>query len=71
MLLLPWAKFKIRQLLNEERTRAAAEERDSDATAQELKIPYGDTVIQKLLNKYELRNSQDLYVLIESEKISL
>ena len=66
------AKSKIRQLLNEERTRAAAEGKEIlMRRLRNWKIPYGDTVIQKLLNKYELRNSQDLYVLIESEKISL
>lgn len=66
------AKSKIRQLLNEERTRAAAEGKEIlMRRLRNWKIPYGDAVIQKLLNKYELRNSQDLYVLIESEKISL
>lgn len=66
------AKSKIRQLLNEERTRAAAEGKEIlMRRLRNWKITYGDAVIQKLLNKYELRNSQDLYVLIESEKISL
>lgn len=66
------AKSKIRQLLNEERTRAAAEGKEVlMRRLRNWKIPYGDTVIQKLLNKYELKNSQDLYALIESGKINL
>ncbi len=66
------AKSKIRQLLNEEKTRAAAEGKDVlMRRLKNWKIPYGDSVVQKLLNKYELKSAQDLYFLIESQKINL
>lgn len=66
------AKSKIRQLLNEERTRAAAVGKEIlMRRLKNWKIPYGDAVIQKLLNWQNLRNAQDLYYQIESQKIDL
>lgn len=66
------AKTKIKQALNEEKTRAAAEGKEIlMRRLKNWKIPYGDTVIQKLINHYNFKTSQDLYSLIESNKIDL
>jgi GTP pyrophosphokinase len=66
------AKTKIKQLLNEEKTKAAAEGKEIlMRRLKNWKIPYGDTVIKKLLDSYNLKTAQDLYFLIASEKIDL
>jgi GTP pyrophosphokinase len=66
------AKTKIKQVLNEEKTRAAAEGKEMlMRRLKNWKIPYGDTVIQKLLNHYNFKTAQDLYYLIETGKIEL
>ena len=66
------AKTKIKQVLNEEKTRAAAEGKEIlMRRLKNWKIAYGDTVIQKLLNTYDLKTSQDLYYLIATEKLEL
>ena len=66
------AKTKIRLVLNEEKTKAAAEGKEIlMRRLKNWKIAYGDTVIQKLLNFYSLKTSQDLYYLISTEKIEL
>ncbi len=66
------ARSKIKLALNEEKTRAAAEGKEMlMRRLKNWKIPYGDTVIQKLLNHYDLKSSQDLYFLIQTEKIEL
>ncbi len=66
------AKTKIKQVLNEEKTRAAAEGKEILLRRlKNWKITYGDTLIQKLLNSYSLKTAQDLYYLIASEKIDL
>ena len=66
------AKTKIRQVLNEEKTKAAAEGREIlMRRLKNWKIAYGDTVIQKLLNSLNLKTAQDLYFLIATEKIEL
>ena len=66
------AKTKIKQVLNEEKTRAAAEGKEIlMRRMKNWKIVYGDTLIQKLLNSYSLKTAQDLYYLIATEKIEL
>lgn len=66
------AKAKIKQVLNEEKTKAAAEGKEIlMRRLKNWKISYGDLVVQKLLNTFNLRTSQDLYYLISTEKIEL
>jgi len=66
------AKTKIRQVLNEEKTVAAAEGKEIlMRRLKNWKIAYGDAVINKLLSYYQLKTAQDLYFLIASEKIDL
>jgi GTP diphosphokinase / guanosine-3',5'-bis(diphosphate) 3'-diphosphatase len=66
------AKTKIKQVLNEEKTKAAAEGKEIlMRRMKNWKIAYGDTLIQKLLNSYSLKTAQDLYYLIATEKIEL
>ncbi len=63
------AKTKIRQVLNEEKTRAAAEGKEIlMRRLKNWKISYGDMVIQKLLNHYNLKTAQDLYFNIATGK---
>ncbi|HEX2975189.1 MAG TPA: TGS domain-containing protein, partial [Bacteroidales bacterium] len=66
------AKSKIKQVLNEEKTKAAAEGKEIlMRRLKNWKIPYGDLVVQKLLTTLNLKTSQDLYYLIAIEKIEL
>jgi guanosine-3',5'-bis(diphosphate) 3'-pyrophosphohydrolase len=66
------AKTKIKQVLNEEKTKAAADGKEIlMRRMKNWKIVYGDTLIQKLLNSYNLKTAQDLYYLIATEKIEL
>lgn len=66
------AKIKIKQVLNEEKTKAAADGKEIlMRRLKNWKIAYGDLVIQKLLNNYNLKLAQDLYYLIATEKIEL
>jgi GTP pyrophosphokinase len=66
------AKTKIKQVLNEEKTRAASEGKEMlMRRLKNWKIPYGDTLIQKLLNHYNFKTAQDLYYLINTGKIEL
>ncbi len=66
------AKSKIKQVLNEEKTKAAAEGKEIlMRRLKNWKITYGDINIQKLLNFYNLKTAQDLYYLISVEKIDL
>jgi GTP diphosphokinase / guanosine-3',5'-bis(diphosphate) 3'-diphosphatase len=66
------AKTKIKQVLNEEKTKAAAEGREMlMRRLKNWKIPYGDPVIKKLINLYHLKTGQDLYYLIAIGKIEL
>jgi len=66
------AKTKIKQVLNEEKTKAAADGKEIlMRRMKNWKIVYGDTLIQKLLNSYSLKTAQDLYYLIATEKIEL
>ncbi len=63
------AKTKIRQVLNEEKTKAAAEGKEIlMRRLKNWKIPYGDIVIQKLINHYSLKTAQDLYYNIATGK---
>jgi GTP diphosphokinase / guanosine-3',5'-bis(diphosphate) 3'-diphosphatase len=63
------AKTKIRQVLNEEKTKAAAEGKEIlMRRLKNWKIPYGDTVIQRLINYYELKTARDLYYNIATGK---
>ena len=66
------ARSKIKLALNEEKAKAAAEGKEMlMRRLKNWKIAYGDAVIQKLINFYNLKTSQDLYSLIESGKIEL
>lgn len=66
------AKTKIKQLLNEEKTKAAAEGKEIlMRRLRNWKLEYGDMVIQKLLQSLDLKTSLELYYLIASEKIDL
>jgi len=66
------AKTKIRQVLNEEKTKAAADGKEIlMRRLKNWKIVYGDMLIQKLLNNYNLKTAQDLYYLIATEKLEL
>jgi GTP pyrophosphokinase len=66
------AKTKIRQVLNEEKTKAAADGKEIlMRRLKNWKIAYGDTNIQKLQSHYNLKTAQDLYYLIATEKIEL
>src|SRR5664280_2342074 len=66
------ARTKIKQVLNEEKVKAAAEGKEILLRRlKNWKIQYGDTLIQKLINHYNLKTAQDLYFQIESGKICL
>lgn len=66
------ARTKIKQALNEERTKAAAEGKEMlMRRLKNWKIPYGDSVIQKLILHYNYKTAQDLYCNIESGKTDL
>lgn len=64
------AKAKIKQALNEEKARAAAEGKEMLARRlRNWKLNFSDTIVQKLLNHYKLKTAQDLYFFISSGKI--
>jgi guanosine-3',5'-bis(diphosphate) 3'-pyrophosphohydrolase len=66
------AKTKIRQVLNEEKVKAAAEGKEIlMRRLKNWKIPYGDSVIQKLINYYGFKTAQDLYFQVTTGKIEL
>jgi GTP pyrophosphokinase len=66
------AKNRIRQVLNEEKTKAAAEGKEIlMRRIKNWKIPFGDTVIGKLLDHYNLKTAQDLYFNISAGKTEL
>jgi guanosine-3',5'-bis(diphosphate) 3'-pyrophosphohydrolase len=66
------AKTKIKQALNEEKTKAAAEGREIlMRRLKNWKIPFGDTLVQKLINHYNFKTAQDLYFLIYTGKLEL
>jgi GTP pyrophosphokinase len=66
------AKTKIKQVLNEEKTKAAADGKEIlMRRLKNWKMVYGDLLIQKLLTNYNLKSAQDLYYLIATEKLEL
>ncbi len=66
------ARSRIRQALNEEKVRLAAEGKEIlTRRLKNWKIPYGDATVMKLLNEYELKTSQDLYFSIAIGDIDL
>lgn len=66
------AKTKIKQVLNEEKTKAAAEGKEIlMRRLKNWKMAYGDAVIQRLIIHFNLKNAQDLYFLIASDKLDL
>ena len=66
------ARTKIKQVLNEEKTLAAAEGKEIlMRRLKNWKITFGDEVIKKLQTSFQMRTAQDLYFMIASEKIDL
>lgn len=66
------ARTRIRQALNEDRVAAASEGKEiMMRRMKNWKIPYTDTAINTLLDRYNLKNAQDLYVRISTEDIDL
>jgi len=66
------AKTKIRQVLSEEKTKAAADGKEIlMRRLKNWKMNYGDSTIQNLINHYSYKNAMDLYCSIESGKIDL
>ena len=66
------ARTKIRQALNEEKVRLAAEGKEIlTRRLKNWKIPYGDATVVKLLEEYGLKTSQDLYFSIAIGEIEL
>ena len=66
------AKTKIKLALNEEKAKAAADGKEIlMRRLKNWKIPYGDSVIQKLINHYGFKTAQDLYYMIDTGKIEL
>ncbi len=66
------AKTKIKQTLNEEKLKAA--EAGKEILIRRLKnwkIRYSDPVVIKLLSFYKLKLAQDLYWMIQTEKIDI
>jgi GTP pyrophosphokinase len=66
------AKAKIKQVLNEEKAKAAAEGKEILMRRfKNWKIPYGDAVIQQLISHYNFKTAQDLYFLISTGKLEM
>ncbi len=66
------AKTKIKLALNEEKAKAAAEGKEMlMRRLKNWKMAYGDAVIQRLIFHYNLKNAQDLYFLIATDKLDL
>ncbi len=66
------ARSKIKLALNEEKMRAAAEGKELlMRRLKNWKLSYSDSVIQKLINHYNYKTSQDLYFHISTGKIGL
>lgn len=66
------ARTSIKQALNEERVSAAAKGREIlTRRLKNWKIPFSDTMVNRLLVKYNLKNAQDLYFRISTEEIAL
>lgn len=66
------ARAKIKQALNEEKFRLAAEGKEMlTRRLKNWKIPYGDATVVRLLEEYDLKTSQDLYFNIAIGEIDL
>jgi len=66
------ARTKIKQALNEEKFRLAAEGKEIlTRRLKNWKIPYGDATVVRLLEEYGLKTSQDLYFSIAIGEIDL
>jgi GTP pyrophosphokinase len=66
------ARTKIRQALNEEKVKLAAEGKEMlTRRLKNWKIPYGDATVVRLLGEYGFKNSQDLYFSIAIGEIEL
>ncbi len=66
------ARTKIRQALNEEKVKLAAEGKEIlTRRLKNWKIPYGDATVVRLLEEYGFKNSQDLYFSIAIGEIEL
>jgi guanosine-3',5'-bis(diphosphate) 3'-pyrophosphohydrolase len=64
------ARSKIKQALNEEKVIAAAEGKEILLRRlKNWKIPFGDSLMKKLLLKYQLKLAQDLFFMIGTGKI--
>ncbi|HUW91879.1 MAG TPA: HD domain-containing protein [Bacteroidales bacterium] len=66
------ARSKIKQALNEEKVKLAAEGKEIfTRRLKNWKIPYGDLTVTKLLEEYGLKTAQDLYFDIALGEIDL
>ena len=66
------ARAKIRQALNEEKFKLAAEGKEIlTRRLKNWKIPYGDATVVRLLTEYGMKTSQDLYFSIAIGEIDL
>jgi len=66
------ARAKIKQALNDEKFKLAAEGKEIlTRRLKNWKIPYGDATVVKLLEEYGLKTSQDLYFSIAIGEIDL
>ena len=66
------ARTRIKQALNEEKVIAASEGKEMlSRRMKNWKIQFSDTVINSLLEHYNLKNSQDLYFRISTAEIDL
>lgn len=66
------ARTRIKQALNEDRLAAAAEGKEIlMRRMKNWKINFSDTAINSLLERYDLKNAQDLYFGISNEDIDL
>ena len=66
------ARTKIKQALNEEKFKLAAEGKETlTRRLKNWKIPYGDATVVRLLTEYGFKTSQDLYFSIAIGEIDL
>ena len=66
------ARAKIRQALNEEKFKLAAEGKETlTRRLKNWKLPYGDATVVRLLEEYGLKTSQELYFSIAIGEIDL
>lgn len=66
------ARTKIKQALNEEKVKLAAEGKEIlTRRLKNWKIPYGDATVTRLLEEYGFKTSQDLYFSIAIDEIDL